>query len=859
VGGNDPSGGAAQRLADALRALHERAGRPTYASLVHRAARHSPLVTLRASTLSCWFSGKNVPVAGPAFDYLIESLERAAERRGHAPLGLAKWEQLRALAWNHARRDRGGRPAKAARRGGGGDRIDPPGRMVGELDESDALNLEVHRAIDSWADLPVLPQYLERPHDARLRQLVRRAGSGSRAVMVIGGSSTGKTRACWEAIRAELPGWRVWHPLTPDRPDAVVEALTRRRVEPRTVIWLNEAQLYLSPLPDGERVASALHELLQDTSAGPFLVLGSMWPEHWRDLTSDSVSGHDAARQFLWIVQDVTVPARFDADELARLGPTIDDPRLKLAVEKADGRVTQYLAGAYELVHRYERADEVAKAALWAAIDLRRLSRSRHVDEEFLRHAVAGYLDDVWEQADVLGARLPAALAYLAEPCHGVPGPLSPRRTARGEAASPSMEFRLADYIEELGRTTRRRICPPASFWDAAVATLTEPTVLIDLAQAAESRLRLRRAESLYRAAADCGHSLTPLELAWLRQRDGDDSAADRLAIYLTGEEHAAALVRLAGLQERAGRHEAAEKLAMQAVTEGDPSALVQLAWIRECAGDFVAAERLAEQAADNGDASVLVELAIMRGDDRESADHLYRQAAAAGEVSALSRQAWLLELAGERSAAERVAEQAAECGHRTMFVELCWAPEAIKDIGRVDELVGMAMRRGEISELFRQAWSKEQTGDYAAAEKSYLTGVERGDLNALLRLGALWDYRLGNKLGTEQLVMQAAENGRADLLVEIGWIREQAGCHDAAERFALKAVDYGDTRGLIRLAWRREVIGDYRGLQRLVRGAVDAGLLVAQTLLAKLLDEKERDELRRHGLSDEGWLGGPS
>ncbi len=109
--------------------------------------------------------------------------------------------------------------------------------MIGELDERDALALEVHQAFTAVGavaqPVSVLPPYLMREgFDDRLRAAVAAATHGSRLVMVAGGSSTGKTRACWEAIRAVLPTWRIWHPLTPERPMSVVEALRGRGGRP---------------------------------------------------------------------------------------------------------------------------------------------------------------------------------------------------------------------------------------------------------------------------------------------------------------------------------------------------------------------------------------------------------------------------------------------------------------------------------------------------------------------------------------------------------------------------------------------------------------------------------------------------
>ena len=79
----------------------------------------------------------------------------------------------------------------------------------------------------------------ERDHDDELRRRMAGAVEAGRSTMVVlvGGSSTGKTRACWEALHAAasaenpgeklLDGWRLWHPFDPTRPDAALDALER--------------------------------------------------------------------------------------------------------------------------------------------------------------------------------------------------------------------------------------------------------------------------------------------------------------------------------------------------------------------------------------------------------------------------------------------------------------------------------------------------------------------------------------------------------------------------------------------------------------------------------------------------------
>ena len=66
-----------------------------------------------------------------------------------------------------------------------------------------------------------------------------------------------------------------------------------RWIGPRTVVWLNEAQLYLDVAAGGlgERVAAGLRELLRDPARAPVLVLATLWPEFWDRLTARPAGG----------------------------------------------------------------------------------------------------------------------------------------------------------------------------------------------------------------------------------------------------------------------------------------------------------------------------------------------------------------------------------------------------------------------------------------------------------------------------------------------------------------------------------------------------------------------------------------
>ena len=168
----------------------------------------------------------------------------------------------------------------------------PAGRPLAEV--TDPFALEIHRPVQPEGPrpgLPVLPAYVPRDHDAELGSLVRAAADGSGGIAVlVGGSSTGKTRACWEALRQlrdRAQPWRLWHPIEPSPAEAALRELPA--VVPWTVVWLNEAQHYLDVADGGrgERVAAGLRDLLRDPARAPVLVLATLWPQLWDDLTAD--------------------------------------------------------------------------------------------------------------------------------------------------------------------------------------------------------------------------------------------------------------------------------------------------------------------------------------------------------------------------------------------------------------------------------------------------------------------------------------------------------------------------------------------------------------------------------------------
>ncbi|WP_433600401.1 helix-turn-helix domain-containing protein [Nocardia sp. CA-135953] len=580
-----------QDLREALRALFEREhlSQNRVVTLVNDAGGE-----LGKTTLSNILSGKTHL---PRWD-TVEQILTACQVTGRE---LVAWEH----AYQRASRGAAGQPLTA--------HLDP-------------IELGVHKAITTGApgQDATLTAYVPRPHDTALAEIVTAAAEEhqSRFVVLLGDSSTGKTRALWEALAPlrDHGGWRVWHPTSPDRRTALREGLGR--VRSRTVVWLNESQEYLGGdgRPGDEKAAVALRDLLRDPTRAPVLVVGTLWRAYYTELRRPHAS---QVRELLdnTVTTVLEVPSSFaDADPDALAAAAATDPRFRYARDRAeDGRITQYLAGGPELLHRYDNELSVgAKAIVRIAMDARRMGHRNAIPHGLLAEAADAYVSpSEWNTVASEPDWLEQALAEAARPCKGADGPLP--RIAAASARSRSTRTRsridpagrpggagggpvylLADFLDQHARTEYSEIIPPIPFWEA-LTTHAHPGDYTVLGRAASDRGLYRDAAQLWVKATRVGDIDAAAALVGLLRfaHPDDKRPADWVIDHIHPSNPYAVAWLLEQLRE-AGWTEQAHTLAERAASAVTLDAPSDVAWLLEQlreAGWTEQAHTLAERA----------------------------------------------------------------------------------------------------------------------------------------------------------------------------------------------------------------------------------------------------------------------
>jgi hypothetical protein len=483
-GGPDPE--QVQTLPELALALDQLRGTRSYKDLNKAAAACGGLP---GSTVSNLLNGKSMPGRDTVVAFLtacglnaeaqvswLAAWERVSTRHLHAPAGAVRVRQARP-------------------------------RLLG-----------VHAAIQVKGADGELPSYVPRDLDADLRTAVTAAADSGGFVLLVGGSSVGKTRTLWEAVRTVMAEWWLLHPAD----TAALEAFAAQPTQ-RTVVWLDELQRFLGP--SGSVSIGSLRAAL---TAG-VVVVATLWPDEYNPRIRKPSAGQPDPyandRALLGLAHVLRVPETLSKAERRRAAALNTDPRIRIALDSPDAGFTQVLAAGPALITWWETAPDeqcYGKAVITAALDARRVGARAPLARQFLAAAAPTYLTPA-QQATAPPDWLDQALTYGTTPLHGAGSTLIPVPTGMGRIGG----YTVADYLHQYARRLRRTVALPDQVWQA-LADHHHPDDTVVIAGCAERRDKHQHAEFLYRHAADAGNWPAARWLAGLLENQGevDDAVA---------------------------------------------------------------------------------------------------------------------------------------------------------------------------------------------------------------------------------------------------------------------------------------------------------------------------------------------
>jgi len=598
------------------------------------------------------------------------------------------------------------------------------------VDEASPRELGVHPAISVDGATDDLPTYVPRDFDDKLRDLIARGVERGCFVLLIGGSSWGKTRSLYEAVRVVVPDWWLVQPAKTYEIHDLLAAPTDR-----TVLWLDDLHRYLGA--DPPLLREHVVTLVRTTG---IIVVGTLWPDYYfmcKRLPADGADVHAEDRLLLDFADVVRVPDAFTEDERQRASDVATvDRRIKTALAVSDAGVTQVLAAGPDLVISWEQApDPYSRAIISAAADARRLGVQSPLPAEVLTKAIVDYLTPAQRAAPV-AVWLDRALRHATNQLHGAVSALIP--VAREHAGTVD-GYVVADYLTQHIGMVRRVECPPDSLWTVLVTHVSDLDDLRRLTSTALARMRYRYAEQALRRLQRTGDRAAVVQLiallrrqdrpgeaialadAWLAADPGDQQRrllrADLIQLHLRAEQ----------LRQRMADDPRAAELLAELLADGGQADALRL---RAAAGNTIAIEDLADLLADRGCLDELRDLAD--GGHQFAAERLADLLASLGLEEELQRRTG----DGDQAAAlylDRLRERNASAGpHGADLARLRAAADG-GDQDAAAELIALLFDAGDQKALLAEV----NAGTHQAAERylALLTADPAADRSQVRRI----------------------------------------------------------------------------------------------------------------------------
>lgn len=606
---------------------------------------------------------------------------------------------------------------------------------------NDPAQLGIHPAIPLTQPIDGLdtqfPVYIPRDIDGELRKaLGEDLGTGGFAV-IVGRAACGKSRTAYEAVKAVMPGWRIFLPSEA----AELNGLAAANIgDGRIVVWLDELEPFLH---DPNLSLRTLRDLTSDPSR-PVLIVGTIWPQQYDAITQQPVPPHAdrfrTAGRVLKLARRWDLATAFSHNELTKLNTAAQaDPRIHEAgrYSAEDGSPTTVLACAPELISRFTTAGNLIGRKVVDAAALARLSgHNRVIPIELLQQLSAQGLTPE-EKATVSSGWFSEAISWACQPVRGVAALMKPYAREIGIVDGYEVSDIITSHI--YWHTGFHHGDIPASTWQLLVTTSD-----IDSCETIGSNaLQLGHVHIGRHALKRCfetgmGHAAALLGLSHLDEGELDDALRWFSAGYDNGDGECAGLIAMVHGQ-RGDRKQAKHWLEVSAETD-EAMSLLGLGQMHEDAGEYDQAIEYLRRSSAHGFPPAYTSLGnvLLKVGEDDEAEQCWKRAAAAGEAFAMMNLGQRDLDSGRTLGAERWWRAAAELN---VVEAMTLLAQHLFDRHRNDEALPWARRAAEA--MHPPAWGLfghllADRGDVDAGQGWLARGAEAGFVNAMAWYGEL-------------------------------------------------------------------------------------------------------------------------
>lgn len=755
------------------------------------------------------------------------------------------------------------------------------------VEDVEPLKIGVHRAQSE--DGNAVPPYIDRDIDEAFRGKLSLAAKRGGALLLVGDSTAGKSRAAYEAMVAVLPKHRIFVPETAsDLRQSVVSLVTSRE---RCVVWLDNLEQYLGVDGITPQINSYLTQaqvvLLATLRAEQFRVLRQA------DLIEPAADhSHKAHRHDMSVAAkvldqiDVTIIERRWSNREIERAAEVSDSRIRDALAHQDTYgIAEYLAAGPKLMQEWKLAwtpgaNPRGAAMVSAAVDMTRAGLAGALPLQLIESAHEYYLETAG--GTLLRPEVYSdALNWAAMRRYGITSLLLPRDS--------NNSYRPFDYLVDSVARDEQSESVPDQTWESILIYATQGEIdLLAVGAAAYRQKRYDIAELAWEKLANEGdveaaYSLGRLFKFTERPNDaekqwrfaagkGNMDAATDLGIILEEQErygdaetwlamaaskndtHAA--YHLASVLHHLGRRKEAERWYRFSASEGNSSAAASgLGRLLNDAGRLQEAERWLRQAAPTQPAAAVnLGLLLARDGRLEEAEQAWRLAAEKSTSDANGRTAaanlgLLLSRANRFDEGETWLRSAIEAGiHRAAF-DLAYYLDRFGRADEADDLLKYGAERGDERAAYKLSLRLFKLRRDQEAEKFLRQAADGGDFNAAYVLGDMLMKREDFDLA-EAFLEYAAEAEVDNAACELGTLHRRRGRYGQAETWYRKSIEQGHKHSACLLGTLLLSRGRVVEAEDCYRVAIGDGHYHAAEMLAKLLARqgrwKEAANLRR-------------